>query len=127
MQSGDLECPNCNLWFESGTAKKAVEYTCPNCGYKSTAFPNVRARYAGGRSEAYLHNTTTESQHIEINRNFDLLVLVLTFLAPIGTYFLYPLAGLAIGIATGVVNYKLTPRAKKWFFEHHERIVTTRV
>jgi predicted nucleic-acid-binding Zn-ribbon protein len=114
--TGSVECPKCKQWYDPQSSKQLIYYTCPSCGYQTTEFRNIRVSGTGNTS-ARVTEVETKSSQIKKNSIFDAIVLIVTVGAPLACYFVLPILGVVLGLSTGLFNYWLTPKAKKWFIE----------
>lgn len=109
--SSSAECPNCKKWYPLQGST-----VCPFCGFKAEAYDHITVN-AFGRSSARVTEVELKSSHIKKNTFFDIIVVILTVGVPIAGYFILPILGVLLGLSGGLVNYWLTPKARKWFME----------
>jgi len=105
------ECPNCKKWYPLQGST-----VCPFCGFKAEAYFRIEVN-PHGSSSARVTEVEIKSSHVKKNTFFDTIVVVLTIGVPLAGYFVVPILGVLLGLSGGLVNYWLTPKARKWFVE----------
>jgi endogenous inhibitor of DNA gyrase (YacG/DUF329 family) len=110
--SSEVECPSCKKWYSPQGGSRV----CPFCGFKTEAYDHIEVN-AFGKSSARVTEVELKSSHVKKNAFFDIIVAILTVGVPLACYFVLPILGVLLGLSAGLVNYWLTPKAKKWFVE----------